>query len=359
MSSGSDAGADEADRCAPGAAERHGHPHHHRRAIDLDQGLRATHPPARAADEDGARDRVGAGIDCQCVIGRDARGVELSEERRATLCLVVLADGRGHLLQPAQRPQETVVGRLRPPHVAEPRQPLARECVEAAVVPDPIRGVALDRVASDIAECRPGVERAWWSATTAATASRHLRRRLGERLVRAAADSSFDLGEHGGRRPSDIAIECSLTDEHSWSKLGPIVLTCSALSLKPPGTARSSPSSCLVALAIASAWLMKSIAQKVALVIVLGLLAVLVWTQRASLDDCAKRVKSDRAASASGDSAATRPARSSARTSPSKIESAHPTQEVARLVADSSGADCGHPVAVTSPIGRPAFSSAC
>jgi len=56
-----------------------------------------------------------------------------------------------------------------------------------------------------------------------------------------------------------------------------------------------------VALAIASAWLMKSIAQKVALVVVLGLLAVLVWTQRASLDDCAKRVKSDRAASASGD----------------------------------------------------------
>jgi hypothetical protein len=51
-----------------------------------------------------------------------------------------------------------------------------------------------------------------------------------------------------------------------------------------------------VALAIASAWLMKSIAQKVALVVVLGLLAVLVWTQRASLDDCAKRVKANRAA---------------------------------------------------------------
>ena len=56
-----------------------------------------------------------------------------------------------------------------------------------------------------------------------------------------------------------------------------------------------------VALAIASAWLMKSIAQKVALVLVLGLLAVLVWSQRASLDDCAKRVRSDRAASATGE----------------------------------------------------------
>ena len=57
----------------------------------------------------------------------------------------------------------------------------------------------------------------------------------------------------------------------------------------------------LVAMAIASAWLMKSIAQKAALVVVLGLLAVLVWTQRASLDDCAKRVKADRAASVTGD----------------------------------------------------------
>jgi hypothetical protein len=56
-----------------------------------------------------------------------------------------------------------------------------------------------------------------------------------------------------------------------------------------------------VALAIASAWLMKSIAQKAALVVVLGLLAVLVWSQRASLDDCAKRVKADRAAGATAD----------------------------------------------------------
>jgi hypothetical protein len=57
----------------------------------------------------------------------------------------------------------------------------------------------------------------------------------------------------------------------------------------------------LGAMSIASAWLMKSIAQKVALVLVLGLLAVLVWTQRASLDDCAKRVKADRAAGATAD----------------------------------------------------------
>jgi membrane protein implicated in regulation of membrane protease activity len=52
----------------------------------------------------------------------------------------------------------------------------------------------------------------------------------------------------------------------------------------------------LAALAIAAAWLMKSIAQKAALAVVLGLLALLVWTQRASLDDCANRVQDSRAA---------------------------------------------------------------
>ena len=56
-----------------------------------------------------------------------------------------------------------------------------------------------------------------------------------------------------------------------------------------------------VAMAIASAWLMKTLAQKAALVVVLGLLAVFVWSQRASLDDCADRVRASRAAGASTD----------------------------------------------------------
>lgn len=47
----------------------------------------------------------------------------------------------------------------------------------------------------------------------------------------------------------------------------------------------------LVVLAVASAWLMKTIMQKVALVVILGLLAVLVWSQRASLDECADKVQ--------------------------------------------------------------------
>lgn len=47
----------------------------------------------------------------------------------------------------------------------------------------------------------------------------------------------------------------------------------------------------LVALAIGSAWMMKTIAQKAAIAVILGLLALLVWSQRASLDECADKVR--------------------------------------------------------------------
>ena len=49
----------------------------------------------------------------------------------------------------------------------------------------------------------------------------------------------------------------------------------------------------LVVLALVSAWIMKTIAQKVALVVILGLLALVVWTQRASLDECADKVRAE------------------------------------------------------------------
>ena len=57
----------------------------------------------------------------------------------------------------------------------------------------------------------------------------------------------------------------------------------------------------LLALAVLTALLLKSIAQKIAFALVLGLVAVLVWSQRASLDDCADRVRESVAAGATTD----------------------------------------------------------
>jgi hypothetical protein len=47
----------------------------------------------------------------------------------------------------------------------------------------------------------------------------------------------------------------------------------------------------LAALAIGSAWIMKTIAQKAAVAVILALLAVIVWTQRSSLTECADKVR--------------------------------------------------------------------
>ena len=47
----------------------------------------------------------------------------------------------------------------------------------------------------------------------------------------------------------------------------------------------------LLGLAVASAWLMKEVMQKVAFVVILGLLALLVWSQRSSLQECSEKVR--------------------------------------------------------------------
>lgn len=49
----------------------------------------------------------------------------------------------------------------------------------------------------------------------------------------------------------------------------------------------------LVVLAVGSAWLMKTLAQKVALAVILGLLALVVWTQRGALQECADKVRAE------------------------------------------------------------------
>lgn len=49
----------------------------------------------------------------------------------------------------------------------------------------------------------------------------------------------------------------------------------------------------LIGLAVLSAWFMKKATQKIAFAAILGLLALLVWTQRASLQECSEQVRTD------------------------------------------------------------------
>ena len=45
--------------------------------------------------------------------------------------------------------------------------------------------------------------------------------------------------------------------------------------------------------AVVSAWIMKTIIQKVAVALILGVLAFAVWSQRTSLQDCADKVRAN------------------------------------------------------------------
>jgi uncharacterized membrane protein YfcA len=49
----------------------------------------------------------------------------------------------------------------------------------------------------------------------------------------------------------------------------------------------------LVIGALASAWLMKTVAQKAVTVVILVLLAALIWSQRSALQECADRVRAE------------------------------------------------------------------
>ncbi|HUF97064.1 MAG TPA: hypothetical protein VMM60_02970 [Ilumatobacter sp.] len=47
----------------------------------------------------------------------------------------------------------------------------------------------------------------------------------------------------------------------------------------------------LIVASVAGAWLMKTVVQKAAVVVILLLVALLVWSQRAALDECADKVQ--------------------------------------------------------------------
>src|SRR5688500_13784035 len=91
-------------------------------------------------------------------VGGRPVGVELLQERGAALGLVGLADRLGLPPQPVERPQEPPVLLVLPPDVAPAPPAAGPEPVEAPVVADAVVGVALDRVAAEVAQPGPGLE---------------------------------------------------------------------------------------------------------------------------------------------------------------------------------------------------------
>lgn len=66
-----------------------------------------------------------------------------------------------------------------------------------------------------------------------------------------------------------------------------------AVTLEQARTAALVVAGVLGVLAVGSAWLMKTVVQKVVVVVLLAGAAVLVWSQRAALQDCADEVRTE------------------------------------------------------------------
>ena len=94
----------------------------------------------------------------QPLVGK-AAGIELVHEHGDALGLVTLADCRRHLLQTAQAAQEPAIRLVGPAHVARAAPTVGAQGIEAAVIADAIRRIALDRVATQAAQRSPCVER--------------------------------------------------------------------------------------------------------------------------------------------------------------------------------------------------------
>ena len=114
----------------------------------------------RAATEDDARDaqvsrRHRAGGRSGARQGRVGEGTS-----RAALGLVVLADGLCLALQSGESHAEPAVLLVTPAHVARPAPPVRPQAVEAAVIADAERRVALDRVATELTQRGPAGQHA-------------------------------------------------------------------------------------------------------------------------------------------------------------------------------------------------------
>lgn len=83
----------------------------------------------------------------------------MQQEDPASFGFVGFADHRGHLGETAHAPQEPAIGGLRPPHVSASPPPVGTQRVEAPVIAHAIGRIAVDRVATEITERRPAIEK--------------------------------------------------------------------------------------------------------------------------------------------------------------------------------------------------------
>lgn len=173
------------------------------------------------------------------------------------------------------------------------------------MIPDSVCRVAFDRVATEVSEFSPAGKESRGCGDDIGNGGPALRFRQGKRCFEPSGIVGFRGRNHRGR---NTAGELNRLVAHALDRTG---LTSPMTRIGCRGLRRGGPydgqvlaldldaaKNIAIALAavfaigsVVSAWIMKTIIQKVATALVLAVLAFAVWSQRTSLQDCADKVK--------------------------------------------------------------------
>jgi hypothetical protein len=229
------------------------------------------------------------------------------EEQVATLRLVHLADRRSHVSQTTQRTQEASVRLIGPANVSAATPTARAQGVEATVITDTKVGVLLDVVPAEFTQTCPGVETTWVTGNHGRHGGTTISLRRGHRLIEFMSGGDVQRRDDGTRRPLRSEMHGMLvghgvtvrplhrSDAASEIRARPGTVAyradMQAVTVETAQTIAIVVVLVLILLAVAAARLMASITQKVIGVVVLAGLAGLVWSQRASITDCANTLK--------------------------------------------------------------------
>jgi hypothetical protein len=245
-------------------------------------------------------------------VGHPGR-ITLHNEVSATFGFVSLTDSARRVSQSAHRSKEPAVLLVAPAHVATAAPAVCAKAIETAVVADSKRGVLLDVVAPELAELRPAIEKARVVRHHRGYCRTPIGKWLFERCRQSGQCGWWLTVEHGGRRPVNgqvhrtgvghAAILGAQGDfqttgqpachqercryRYRWPMLA--LTTDSAKSTAIIGIV------VMLVVALAAVFIIKAIITKIISLAVAALLAFGFYSQRVSIQDCAKKAKDNAA----------------------------------------------------------------
>lgn len=226
----------------------------------------------------------------------------MQEEQSAAFRFVFLADRRSSNGEPAHRAEESAVGLVPPANESRAAPPVAAERIEATVIAHAIAGVALDLVAPEVAQTRPGIE----IARPAGHHRRHgiaaLAGRERQRIHERERGSGLGGGQNGVWRTRGREVHCLVAHDHRVRSAATNVAHVFGQDVESAKNLSLAISAGAVILAIFVAIFVRKAVAKAAVILLLGGLIAITMSQRSNISKCASRIENEYR-SGSGDAA--------------------------------------------------------